>query len=388
MKDLLGKVFFANRPAQGAFAGLTLLLVSLWVAPALYLLCEGLARPWVFRGNPQALFLLLPLPAFLYWLILFIRFHRGEILRRKPAWNSPGTLFSLAVLILTLAAAPLVSSKFGSGYGFCLLLIIPVWIVPPISMPEQWKFWLPRALCWTVAFWDAVHFLKSLQWTWDYMFFYGFSSNLVRDWEYGKYSAALDLLTVYLGVILVLAGYLLSSKMYAAAAGIRARKIFGPLVKITLGTAAAVYLVSCVMAFVQRHISERTAAETGAFFGYPLNADGLNTLLRRNKWGDPPAVSLPNRYLNHPYLVMKGIILPEKVRRQWQAEVEQLEPLKAWEREQSKPLRPGFRPAKDRDLWCLWTRVGLRQFCCLERWRIIFLLEKNDPAGALEALRR
>lgn len=385
MKDFLKKVFFFDRPAQGAFAGTTLLFVSLWLAPALYLLCEGLARPWGFRGNPQMLFLLLPVPAFFYWLILFFRFHRSEILRGKPKWNSPEMLFSLAVLIPTLALAPMVSSKFGFGYGFCLLLVIPVWIIPPASMPRQWKFWLVRGLCWTGFFFCLIRFLKSLQWTWNYMFFYGFSSNLVR---YGKYSAAQDLLIVYLGVILLLAGYLLSAKMYAAAAGIYTRKIFGPLVKVTLGTAVAVYLVSCGMALVQHHNSERTATETGAFFGYPLNADGVNTLLRRNKWSDPPAAGLPNRYRNHPYLEEKDIILPKEVRRQWQAELEQIEPLKAWEREQAKPLQPGFRPAKDGDLWCLWTRVGLRQFCCLERWRIAFLLEKDDPAGALEALHR
>ena len=385
MKTILKKLFYLDHPAEGVFAGTTLLFASLWIAPALYLLCEGLARPWVFRDNPQALFLLLPVPMFLYWLIVFIRFHRSEIMRQKPKWNSPGMLFSLAVTIPMLASAPMVSSKFGFGYGFCLLLIIPVWIIPPISMPGQWKFWLPRGLCWTGFFFCLIRFLKSLRWTWNYQFFYGFGTNMVR---YGEYSAALDLLTVYLGVILLLAGYLLSAKMYAAAAGIRARKIFGPLVKVTLGTVAAVYLVSCVMALVQHHISERAAAETGKFFGYSLNADGLNTLLRRNQWSDPPAAGLPNRYRNHPYLEEKDVILPEKVRRQWQAEIEQFEPLKAWEREQAKPLRPGFSPAKDGNLWCLWTRVGLRQFCCLERWRIAFLLGKDDPAGALDALHR
>ena len=153
MKNFLKKLFYWDNPAQGVFAGTTLLLVSLWLAPALYLLCEGLARPWVFRGNPQALFLLLPLPAFLYWLILFIRFHRSEILRGKPKWNSPGMLVSLAFLLAALALAPWIPSRYGIGYGFCFLLILPFWVMPPASMPRQWKYWLPRGLCWTGAFW-------------------------------------------------------------------------------------------------------------------------------------------------------------------------------------------------------------------------------------------
>ena len=44
MKDFLKKVFFFDRPAQGAFAGTTLLLVSLWLGPALFLLCGELAN--------------------------------------------------------------------------------------------------------------------------------------------------------------------------------------------------------------------------------------------------------------------------------------------------------------------------------------------------------
>ena len=139
MKTFLKKLFFTDTPAQGVFAGMTLLFASMWLAPALYLLCGGWAD-WtpaqLSRGNWPLIFLLLPLPMFLYWLILFIRFHRSQIICKKPEWNSPGMLVSLAFLLAALALAPWISSRFGFGYGFCFLLVLPVWAMPPASMPR------------------------------------------------------------------------------------------------------------------------------------------------------------------------------------------------------------------------------------------------------------
>jgi len=54
MKNFLKKLFFTDAPAQGVLAGTTLLFASLWIAPALYLLCGGWAD-WtpaqLSRGN-------------------------------------------------------------------------------------------------------------------------------------------------------------------------------------------------------------------------------------------------------------------------------------------------------------------------------------------------
>ena len=401
MKNFLRKLFFHDHPAEGVFAGTTLLFVSLWIAPTLYLLCGGWAD-WTLsqlsRGNWPLVFLWLPIAPILYWLILFIQFHRSEILRERPKWNSPGMLVSIAVLILTLAAALQMSPQTALEYGFCLLLILPVWAMPPASLPGQWKYWLVRGLCWTGAFWCADHFLKSLRLTWNYEQFYGMSTATCLD---GNYSPGKDLLIIYLGVILLLAGYLLSAKMYAAAAGIPFRKIFGLPVKIMLGIWAAVYLVSGGMAVVQHRAAERTAAGLGEFFGYPLNADGLNALLRKTGWSD--GIHGKDRRLeeqlrksleryafsSHPYLWDGNAVLPEADRRQWRTEIEQLQALKTLELELEKLLQPGFVPAEDGSVgtasnyWSIFSR-----FCCFERWKIVFLLEKNDLAGALEALGR
>ena len=228
MKNFLKKLFYWDNPAQGVVAGTTLLLVSLRIAPALYLLCGGWAD-WtpaqLSRGNWPLIFLLLPLVPILYWLILFIQFHRSEILRGKPKWNSPGMLVSLAILLAAMVTAPWIPSRYGIGYGFCFLLLLPVWVMPPASMPRQWKYWLPRGLCWTGAFWCADHFLKCLRLTCSevWVFYMRTSMTTIRD---GNYSPGQDLLIVCLGVILFIAGYLLSAKMYAAAAGIPFKKMF------------------------------------------------------------------------------------------------------------------------------------------------------------------
>ncbi|MBE6372164.1 MAG: hypothetical protein E7055_08840 [Lentisphaerae bacterium] len=387
MKNILKKMFFVDAPAQGAFAGTTMLLVSLWLAPALYLLCDGLARPWVFRGNPQALILLLPVPAFLYWLILFIRFHRSEILCKKPKWNSPGMLVSLAFLLAAMATAPWIPSSYGIGYGFCFLLVLPVWVMPPASMPRYWKYWLPRAFCWTGAFWCADHFLKCLRLTCSEVWVFYMRTSMTTIWD-GNYTPGKDLMIVYLGVILFIAGYLLSAKMYAAA-GIPFKKIFGLPVKIMLGIWATVYLISGGMAVVQHRAAERTAAELGEFFGYPLNADGLNALLRKNGWGITAKPFIPHHYLFHPYLTKNNVVLPKKLRQQWQAEIEGLTPLKEWERDLDKPFRSGFFPMKNDRLDCAFSyHSDYRSFFWLEWWKIVFLLEKNDPAEALKVLHR
>ena len=399
MKNFLKKLFYWDHPAKGAFAGTTLLLVSLWLAPALYLLCDGWwywTPAQLFRGNWPLIFLLLPLLILLYWLILFVRFHRSEILRGKPQWNSPGMLFSLAVLIPTLALAPMVSSKFGYGYGFCLLLIIPVWIIPPASMPGQWKFWLVRGLCWTGAFWCTDHFLKCLRLTWNYEWFFSMGSSAIMV-RYGNYSPGKDLLIVYLGVILFIAGYLLSAKMYAAAAEIPFAKMFGLPVKIMLGIWAMVYLVSGGMAVAQHRAAERTAADLGEFFGYPLNASGVNTLLRKTGWSDwirgsdRKQESAWDHYSNHPYLWSRNaeVELPEAVRKQWRAEIERFQPLKKLENELEKPLQPGFIPAEDGSVGTASNYLFIfDKFCGFERWKILFLLEENNPAEALKVLRR
>ena len=400
MKTFLKKLFYLDAPPQGVFAGTTLLFVSLWLAPALYLLCGGEAD-WtprqLFRGeNLPLVFLWLPPVILLYWLILFIRFHRSEILRRKPKWNSPGMLVCFAVLIPTLAAALLLSQQNAVGYGFCLLLVLPVWAMPPASLPEQWKCWLVRGLCWTGAFLCAVHFLKCLRLTWNYEWFYGMSTTTVRD---GNYSPGKDLLIVYLGVILFIAGYLLSAKMYAAAAGIPFKKIFGLPVKITLGIWVVVYLISGAMAVVRHRAADRTASELGAFFGYPLNAAGVNALLRKTGWADwirgkdrrleyQLNKSL-QRYVSHPYLWVGNAVLPEAVWKQWRTEIEQLQPLKELENELEKPFQPGFIPVEDGSAGTASNyHFIFSKFCGFEQWKIIFLLEENKLAEALAALKR
>ena len=398
MKNFLKKLFYWDNPAQGVFAGTTLLLVSLWIAPSLYLLCGGWAD-WtpsqLFHGqNLPLIFLLLPLPMFLYWLILFIRFHRSQIMCKKPQWKSPGMLVSLVVLLAALALAPWISSRYDIGYGFCFLLVLPVWAMPPASMPRQWKYWLVRGLCWTGAFLCAVHFLKSLRLTWNYERYFGMSTTTIR---YSNYSPDKDLLIVYLGVILFLAGYLLTAKMYAAAAGIPFKKIFGLPVKIMLGIWAAVYLVSGGMAVVQNCAAERTAAELGEFFGYPLNADGVNALLRKTGWSDGilgrnrKQENAWDRYWNHPYLWIRNaeVVFPETIRKQWRTEIEQFQPLKTLENELEKPLQPGFVPSEDG--WAVTASnysLIFGKFCGFERWKIIFLLEENKLPEALAALKR
>ena len=396
MKELK-KGFFSACPARCVFTALTLLLVMLWICPAVYLLCGGPHR------IKLSLFLWILIPVltvfFCLWLIAFIRFHRGVIQNLKPAWNSPGVLVCCGFMIAALGCAPKLS-EIGIGYGFCGLLVIAVWAVPAVSLWKHWKLWLARGLCWTGAFFCLDHFLKCLQHS-CYRIRPGVLESIIGKTScqtilHTNYSPVPDIVIAFLGVILLPAGWFLSGKLYAAAASIRLREIFGPAVKILLGLWAVVYLISFYLAAAQSRAADRTAAERGEFFGYPLNAQGMTRLLKEQGWSDEMfrkdfpkgnMLSIPPHWKE---LRDISVILPADWRENFQSFLLRSASLQELEQYFDQPIRPGFPPLRDGEL----TAVGgnphfdFLLFCCCEWRKIVLLLEQDRPLEALKVRHR
>ena len=104
MKDLLKKLFFTDAPEQGAFAGFTLVLVSLWLVPALYLLCGG---PMNFRPPVRMIFLAVVLLLAIYLLTGFLCARKAQIPFRKMFGRGVQILWGLvaAVYLISLGMA-------------------------------------------------------------------------------------------------------------------------------------------------------------------------------------------------------------------------------------------------------------------------------------------
>ena len=134
-----GKSFSTDSPAQGAFAGTTLLLVSLWLAPALFLLCGGPMdfsrwEKWTF---PWQMVFFLPIPCLLLY-VLTAWFH----FYRERAGNKKTALFTGAFLLFSFFYL-----FFGGPLPGLAIPILPVILAPVILIPRVWKFALARGFC-------------------------------------------------------------------------------------------------------------------------------------------------------------------------------------------------------------------------------------------------
>ena len=114
MKDFLKKLFFTDRPAQGAFAGFTLVLVSLWLVPALYLLCGG---PMNFRLPVRMIFLAVVLLLAIYLLTGFLCARKAQIPFRKMFGRGVQILWGLVAAVYLLSLGMVFVTRVRTGFA-------------------------------------------------------------------------------------------------------------------------------------------------------------------------------------------------------------------------------------------------------------------------------
>ena len=108
MKDFQKEEFDSDRPAQGVFAGFTLVLVLLWLGPALYLWCGG---PMNFRPPVRMIFLAVAVLLAVYLLAGFLLARKAQIPFRK--------MFGRGVQILWGCVAAVYLISLGMAFAAC-----------------------------------------------------------------------------------------------------------------------------------------------------------------------------------------------------------------------------------------------------------------------------
>ena len=361
-----GKKDPADPPAYGAFTGTTLLLVSLWLGPALFLLFGG--QMDFSRVEKESLIFFLPIPVLLlYALTAWFHFYR------KTAGNKKTVLFIVTFLLFSFFCL-----FFGGPLPGLVIPALPVILAPVILIPRVWKFALARGLCLLGGVWLA----------WDCIQVEAESGNRFQ-------------LQLFSGLVLLLAGYVFSGLMYARAAQVPFRQMFGRGVKILWGLLAAVYLISLGMMLVTRMRTECAVKDLEKHFANPFSAQGLKTFYTNGRkidtafWDklEKTTVSVEKGWEKFE---SRGLIssspegvYPPELLKDFEALMERSDALRELEKMFDRPL-----PARDIDYkdspiaGVLLPELNLmRQFCRWVLWRVRFAVEKNDLPAALFPVR-
>ena len=371
MKNFLKKLFFYDRPAEGAFAGTTLLLVSLWLGPALFLLCGGLENcnsPIQWTRFWQLVFIL-PIPfCALYALTAWFHFYLRKFSGKKKT--------ALVLIILALCVVMyLLCSDVNSPAGPAALILFFI-LLPLVLIPRVWTIILPRCACMLGACWLV----------WD-----GISG-------YPRF----QLLFWFCGcLVLLLAGYVFSGFMYARAGQVPFRQLFGRGVRILWGCVAAVWLISLGMVFVNRVRADLAGKDLERHFARPFSVQALKTFYTNGRkvdaafWDklEKSAASTSKNWIKFkggPISSSPEGVYPPELLKEFEALLERTGTFREEETMFDRPL-----PARDIE-YQTGALAGvhlpelnlMREFCRWELWRIRFAVAKNDLPGALNALKR
>lgn len=166
MKDFLKKLFFVDAPAQGAFAGFTLLLAAFWIVPSLILLSGdfSLNTMTFLTAVVNSISLLGLLFAILYALIVWFRFYFCCPQTNEIRWNAPGNwALHAAGLFSLLLSGYFFLQSFLTGHKMLIIvgmavfasLVVILWM-PLIKSPRNWKIILVRGVFLAAAIGSSV----------------------------------------------------------------------------------------------------------------------------------------------------------------------------------------------------------------------------------------
>ncbi len=406
MKNFLKKVFFIDAPAQGAFAGFTLLLAAFWIVPALILLSgdfslNTMTFPTALVNSISLLGLLF---AILYALIVWIRFYFCCSQTNEVRWNAPGSraLYAAVLLSVLLSGYFFLQSFFTghkalvfAGMAVFTSLVVILWM-PLIKFPRNWKIILVRGVCLAAAIGISVLAAAVLAYWFMDTFFGGlplvFFDCLKPGWLYPA---------VYASQVLWIPAYMLTALMYAKMSQIPFRKIFGRVNVIILVIWAGIYLFSLAAACRAQSRTEQTIVKLEKHFGRPLAIDTLLSFCRGNRpvdesfWKQMDAcmeeIAKPGNEDN-TFAQIPGIpmgIYPEETLRQYRKVIEQSEARQQLKRMMSQPL-PARRYKTTSDLHGLdfSEHFLCPSLCGYELWSLRLALDDNRLTDAYAAMDR
>ena len=407
MKGFSKKVFFVDCPAQGVFAGFTLLLASCWIVPSLILLKGDFPlgilpfRPTAFPVWCLAGLLVVSLYALTIWIRFY--FFRPAMEKGKVPWNSFGRLAFYAVCLFSVLTTGWISSRLSragypvprlTGAAFLLLQIGILW-VPLIKFPGKWIIILIRGMCLLAAIVCSMLTAAVL----DFLFLETFLNRTSIFYDIVNPSWLHP--AGFAAALLWPSAYLLTAWMYSQLVEIPFRRIFSFQTGIILGVWAAVYLFSLESAYRAHFRSERRITDLEKHFGLPLTVEALLSEYRRNRpvdesfWKQATSCLEKIELLEHGDEIsgmIPGIqvaIFPEKMIRRFEKRIDQSAPRKMLEQMLEKRL-PTRQYQFRSDLICLdhTEHYSCRTLGCLELWHIRLALSDNRLADAYAGLNR
>ena len=291
MKHLLRKLFFWDAPAQGAFFGLTLLLLTIWGGFSIFCAClVAYCRTFTFLVVFYAFVGLIALGG-IYPLLLLSR-ALVNMARRTPRFWTRLLKMLAALVVLTplctcmaIGLIPLNDFCHLSNQAaiwlpictaLCLLVLGVAYVLRPIVNPAKL---LASLLAWTGAFlvFSTLLFLANpLE---DRV---GNEFNRVPDWfgqyvpyvvpfwrSFGLFGKGCFWFTL-VGFLLLAIAYLLSWSILAKVSGCTMRRLCSRGIRVQWAVMAGAYVVTLCFALVCNSQYHNAVKELETHFGHPM----------------------------------------------------------------------------------------------------------------------
>lgn len=407
IKELLQRVFYWDSPAQGAFFGLTLAGIGTWLLLSLFhflwtLGAFGVIWPPMFSdlSSPAIVtFALVAVTMLLYPLFLILRFY-GLICCKSP--HPIRKCSFLALFAICLITAGVIAELRGV---ITVFIVFFCWIFPVLLLPGiGWQLWLGHALLWSLGLlvcditWN--HLTRALVAFYD---FFGIGQPLPSC-----YVSILEFLHVRgsgwpwflaAGLLLLLLGYLLTARLWARAAELPYRQIFGRGVAVLWLLLGSNYSGQLFLAWRGVKEASQAVAALEQRFGRPMTAQALGELYYNGEQPDPDFWERVGTLQkgSSPFtdefseLSTPPDVLPPEAMRQWRQHLQNKEAsLSQWEQMFAgniPPLAHSFQPG-NLVAMLLPHLSHIKQFNLLSIWRVRLAIEDGDVQAALVASER
>ena len=296
MKHLLRKLFFWDEPAQGAFFGLTLLPVAVWFAFSVWCSLLVINYSLLFKASVIAFLMIVAYGILGYVLVLVLRMKILLRWKTKFRWKRIWILLVLFALSLLYGVAVNFHEDMHWLLVMCGALVLGCLLWDFRFFAVSWKN-LVGALAWMGAlfvFWTTFAFayepfrsgtLRELSATMWIMGIIPFYEEIYRGFRLS--TAVGSFCFVLLGILLLLAGYLLFASFLADYAKISLRKLFSRKIRFVWGIAAGSYVVFLALALWETASYHRAIKKLETHFGHPLTSAELERQFYEGRPANP-----------------------------------------------------------------------------------------------------
>ncbi len=293
MKPLLRKIFFWDDPVQGAFFGLTLLPVAVWFAFSVWCGIVVFNYALLFKSSVRAFLMIVASGILGYVLILELRMQ--ILLRWKPTFPRKRIWIPLGLFALSLLYGEVVYFQEDMHWllVMCGALVLGCLLWNFQFFAVSWKN-LAGAIAWVGAlhvFWTTFVFafhsgaMHGLITTSRIMCGSLFEEEIYLGFRIS--TAVGSFCFVLLGILLLVAGYLLFASLLADYAKIPLRKLFSRKIWCVWGIAAGSYVLFLSLALWETASYHRAIKKLETHFGHPLTSAELERQFYEGRPANP-----------------------------------------------------------------------------------------------------